>query len=75
MKTINKLGFYSEQDARDFAETLISLYGGYIANTPVVVNLSDFPTPKEIENWSGESNALCVFDEDSNVLAYLAYWV
>lgn len=34
-----------------------------------------FPCPRELDGWQGETNAICVYDEDANEEVYaVAYW-
>lgn len=71
---MEKIAFYTEKEARIYANELCESENAYISGT-VSVDCLSFNTPREIDSWSGEICAFEVVSLDTyETIAYIAYW-
>lgn len=71
---MKKLSFYKREDALEAAQELASEIGGSVNSNTVAVNVEGFECPTELPNWSGETPAFVVIDDEFNPIAYVAFW-
>lgn len=64
--------FYFAEEAQEEAQYLAEKINGYIAHEKQ--SCDNFDCPAELDNWSGEIDAYCVYNEDNECVAEFAYW-
>lgn len=62
--------FFREKDLEWNGEKYIDKY----IVTDRSADCDAFPCPRELDNWSGETSALYIEDEDLNEVFAVAYW-
>lgn len=67
-----KEAYYFEEDARARAMALCFEQGGYIERA--FANCDKLPCPKELDNWSGETEAYAAYNAQDEQIAIIGYW-
>ena len=71
---MEKLSFYSREDALSAAHELAIELNGSVDSNTVGVEVSAFECPEGLDSWSGETSAYVVRDNKSEPYAFIAFW-